>query len=280
MRKYVRTCATNLKWGPILKEAAKIVGSYETGVTLRQLFYRLVALLLLPNLQGRYQHLSKLTAKARREGTFPDLIDQTSSIRRPPSWDSPAAAQAWLKAVYRRDRTQGQPWSIYNGVEKVAMREQLEATFDEQGLPIIALGGYASQTLVDEVKRDIRKWGRPAVLIYGGDDDPTGDDILRDFVERVGLFDKVVRVALSDDQVRAYNLPFNPDPEEMRKLENDPRAERFKAQHGTLAQYELDALPPDDLMDLYKSAVAEFWDEDAFQRVLRQEARERDSLPG
>ncbi len=32
-----------LDWPPIIDRAAQIVASYDTGVTLRQLFYRLVA---------------------------------------------------------------------------------------------------------------------------------------------------------------------------------------------------------------------------------------------
>jgi hypothetical protein len=276
----VRTCAKNLKWAPIVQRAKEIVESYQTGVTLRQLFYRLVVAQLLPNLQTRYRQLSALTAKARRAGTFPDLIDQTSSIRRPRSFNGPAPAQAWLKRIYRREHTEGQPYSLYNGVEKAGMSEQLEATFWHQGLPVLPLGGYASQTLVDDVRKDIQAWKRPAVLIYGGDLDPTGEDIDRDFVERVGLFDKVIRVALNDEQVQEYGLPFNPDPEVIEKLQRDPRAAKFIERHGSLAQYELDALPPDDLMNLYKNAVAEFWDDAAFQRVLRREAKERRSLPG
>jgi hypothetical protein len=35
-------------WKPILKQAALTMQSYDTGVTLRQLFYRLVAKVILP----------------------------------------------------------------------------------------------------------------------------------------------------------------------------------------------------------------------------------------
>ena len=49
----------NLRWPPIVAEAARIVESYEdTGVTLRQLFYRLVAAELLPNTTTAYSTLS------------------------------------------------------------------------------------------------------------------------------------------------------------------------------------------------------------------------------
>jgi hypothetical protein len=78
-------------------------------------------------------------------------------------------------------------------VEKSGLSEQLGAWFgDPLGVPIVALGGYASQTLADAVRRDIERSGRPAALIYAGDLDPTGLDVDRDFVHRVGVFDKVI----------------------------------------------------------------------------------------
>jgi len=63
----------SVQWGPLLEEAAAIVNSYDTGVTLRQLFYRLVASHELPNTRSYYGRLSTMSAEARREGTFPDL---------------------------------------------------------------------------------------------------------------------------------------------------------------------------------------------------------------
>ena len=53
-------------WPELLERAAAIVESYDTLVTLRQLFYRLVAALLLPNTTNAYKSLSRYTAEARR----------------------------------------------------------------------------------------------------------------------------------------------------------------------------------------------------------------------
>jgi hypothetical protein len=44
-------------WAPVLKRGAELVGSYDTGVTLRQLFYRLIAENAIPNLQSYYRRL-------------------------------------------------------------------------------------------------------------------------------------------------------------------------------------------------------------------------------
>jgi hypothetical protein len=99
----------NRTWPPIVAEAARIVTSYEdTGVTLRQLFYRLVAAELLANTQTAYKGLSKSTAAARRAGPFSALIDRTRAIHRHVSWDGPDDALCTLRAQYRRNRSEGQ----------------------------------------------------------------------------------------------------------------------------------------------------------------------------
>ena len=56
-------------WPLLLEQAATIVRSYDTSVTLRQLFYRLVAAELLPNTTNAYKALSKYSAEARRAGS-------------------------------------------------------------------------------------------------------------------------------------------------------------------------------------------------------------------
>jgi hypothetical protein len=43
-------------------------------------------------------------------------------------------------------------------------------------------------------------------------------------------------------------------------------------------QYEVDALEPEDLRNLYRSVIAQFWNDDAYAEVLRIEERERRQL--
>ena len=77
------------------------------------------------------------------------------------------------------------------------MLAQLEAWFGDHGPAHAGLSGYSSQSFEAEVIADIYADGRPAVLLYAGDFDPSGEDIDRNFVEQVGCFDEVVRVALN-----------------------------------------------------------------------------------
>jgi hypothetical protein len=264
-----------VSWPGVIRQAGEIVQSYTTSVTLRQLFYRLIVINLIPNLQTYYRRLSEMSAVARRQGAFPDLLDRTSKIERYQYFASPEKARQWLQYLYRRDRTEGQEWTIFLGVEKAGISAQLDDWFSNPlGIPHVALGGYASQTLCDDVRRDVERQGRPAVLIYAGDMDPTGEDIDRDFVERCHCFDTVVRVALSEEQVDEFGLEQNSDPEVMDKLERDSRAKKFLERHGSLMQYEVDGLDPNTLRDLFRNAINQFWDDKAYKAVLAREKRE------
>jgi hypothetical protein len=135
-------------WPALLEQAAAIVHTYDTLVTLRQLFYRLVAAQLLPNNINAYKALSRYTAEARRARTFPRLMDRGRTIHRYQTFASRAEAGRWLQAIYRRDRTEGQKVSLYLGVEKAGIVEQLQEWFGDLGIPVVALGGYGSQTYV------------------------------------------------------------------------------------------------------------------------------------
>lgn len=261
-----------LDWSALLAHAAAVVESYDTLVTLRQLFYRLVAAALLPNTTNAYKALSRHTAEARRAGTFPALMDRGRTIHRYQTFASPSEARRWLQNIYRRDRTEGQEHSLYLGVEKAGIVEQLREWFGDLGVPILALGGYGSQSYVDNVAEDARASSRPAVLLYAGDHDPSGEDIDRDFTERTGCWTEVRRVALTAAQVEQYGLPPQPG------KAMDSRAGAFVARHGRLVQVELDALPPDTLRTLFEHAIAEFWDTATYQRVVEREARERRAL--
>jgi hypothetical protein len=96
-----------VQWAPVLEAAREIVDEYDTSVTLRQLFYRLVVAKHIPNLYTYYQRLSYHTARGRREGSFPDLADDSSDFYGGGGDTSPADALRSTAESYRRDRTEG-----------------------------------------------------------------------------------------------------------------------------------------------------------------------------
>lgn len=267
-----RTRRRNIGWPEILEHGARIVRSYETSVTLRQLFYRLVSDETLKNTVSDYQNLSKYSAAARRGGAFPALLDRTSEIHVAATWDSPRELVEAARDQYRRDRTEGQEHQLWIVIEKAGLLDQLSAWFGDLGLPMAALSGYASQTDADQIRSRVRDDGRPAVLLYGGDFDASGEDIFRDLRRRTSCWREVRQVALTAAQVESHGLP------ELPGKYSDSRAGRFMARHGRLVQVEIDALDPDDLRDLFSEAVDAYWDQSAYDDVIEREDREREAI--
>jgi hypothetical protein len=270
---------TRLRWPPIIERAKEIVENSEIMLTLRALFYRLVSEGFIPNVQSAYKRLSALTAEERRQGTFPDLEDRGRQIHRRASCASPQHALEWLTRVYRKDRIEGQPVNLYIGTEKNGMVPQLQAWFDILGVPMLGLGGYPSQTYLDEIRRhamaEYRRTKRRPVLLLAVDFDPSGEDMVRDFDERTGHLFEIVHVALTEEQARDFGLPFDPGKEE------DPWAESFRQRHGGLWQVELDALfgiAPDTLRDLFLAAMEPYRDVSTFADVLAEEDADRAEL--
>jgi hypothetical protein len=189
-------------------------------------------------------------------------------------FDGAADALEAVTQQYRLDRTRGQPVSLYLGNEKAGQVAQLTAWFGDLGIPILPLGGWASQTFAKEVRQHAVSQRRPAILLYACDLDASGIKIGTDFANRSGCWDTVVRVALNLDRVEQYALPENPGKPQ------DPNAADFIAQYGRLFQVELDALDPSDLRDLYQAQIDRWWDDDAYQTVLAEEAEHRATLEG
>jgi hypothetical protein len=262
-------------WPPIIERAAEIVDEYDTAVTLRQLFYRLVAEGLIDNKQSDYTLLSRLTATARRDGTFPSLVDRTRSIERAAHFTSPTDALEALAQQYRRDRLEGQDVLPIIVVEKATLVAQVYAWFGEPwGVPIAALRGYASesyqQAILALVDREVDTSTRDVELFYCGDFDPTGEDIPRAFEDNTGL--TLQRVALDWEQVEKYDLPPAVG------KSTDSRAAAFVARHGQLVQVELEALPPEALRELLQSELDALIDTSMIQKVREREDVERRTL--
>src|SRR5262249_22123230 len=127
-------------------------------------------------------------------------------------------------------------------------------------------------TYVDDIVADVQVQSRAAALLYGGDFDPSGEDIVRDFSARVGCFADVQRVALSADQIEQYQLPPQPG------KATDSRAAGFDGRDGGLGKVERDVLPREVLWALFEAGIAEYWDGATYDAVLAREKAERVSV--
>ena len=183
---------------------------------------------------------------------------------------SPQAALDYAAQVYCRDRTESQAWSVYLEVEKAGMVDQLRAWFGRNlGTPILPLGGNAGHTFKVDVVADVAAAKRPAVLLYAGDFDASGENIYRDFIKHTDCWDKIVRVGLTWEQIEQFGLTVAVG------KAKDSRAPGFIERHGSNMQVELDALNPEYLRALFAHAIDGYWDASAHEAVLVEEHEER-----
>jgi hypothetical protein len=116
--------------------------------------------------------------------------------------------------------------------------------------------------------------GKPGVLFYLGDFDPSGEDMVRDIQDRLDMFGANVdvrKVALTMPQVQQYNPPPNPA-----KL-TDPRASGYVERYGD-ESWEVDALPPNVLAQIIRAAFQKIVDRRAMRTVKQREEVDKGRL--
>ncbi len=134
--------------------------------------------------------------------------------------------------------------------------------------------GYPSFSYVRRMASYIRNRlkGKPTVVLYFGDLDPSGVDIERDLSERLQKYGagdfKVRRIALTRDQILQYSLPPMP------VKKSDARTPSFVANFGE-ETVELDALDPNMLKLLVHRSVEEHIDLATWKRKEDEIARLR-----
>ena len=112
-------------------------------------------------------------------------------------------------------------------------------------------------------------------ILYFGDFDPSGEDIVRDLDESFGFLGvepEVVKVALTADQVEEYDLAPN-----FAKL-TDSRAKKFIEKYGEKSAVELDALPVKVLRRLIRESIEVKLDLSALEAVRKTQAQEQARL--
>lgn len=248
-------------------------------LTLRQLYYQLVSRDIIPNKQNEYAKLSNLLKNGRMAGIV-DWDSIEDRIREP---DVPFSADSIQEAIfavanqYRRDRQEGQNNYIEVWCEKDALSNILQRITHKYHVQLMINRGYSScSAMYDASKRFKRaeKRGQDCKLLYFGDHDPSGLDMVRDVSERLLEFDvsvEVKHIALTTEQVQFYAPPPNPA-----KI-TDPRAEWYISKYGKTS-WEVDALQPQVLTKLISEEIESIIDLDQFEHMKRIETIEKKML--
>lgn len=279
MKQQFKAVKFNSGTGAKLQKALEIIDMYaEEGLilTLRQLYYQLVSQNVIPNNVREYSKLSYLLVKARMGGIvdWEAIEDRT---RRPylPYWayDVPDALNDCLES-FRLNRQQDQENYVEVWCEKDALSGVLSSRVtNEYHIRLLVNRGYSSATaMYDSAQRLMRS--RSSHVLYLGDHDPSGLDMIRDIEDRLdefGCHPVVHRLALTKDQIEEHDPPPNP------AKWKDKRADKYVAEHGETC-WEVDALPPKVLIGILKDAIKQLVDIPQYEAMLDAEDEEKEWL--
>lgn len=255
-----------------------ILEEYEKqgySLTLRQLYYQLVARHKIPNVVQEYSKLSSALVAARMNGlTDWDMIEDRTRKPHLLYWvlNIEEAVQDMVRD-YRLNRQRGQKNYVEIWTEKDAVSNILKRASEHFHVKLMANRGYSSCSAMKEAFDRMETSGKKAIIIYVGDHDPSGLDMIRDIRERLDEFGveefEVDHVALTKEQVEEYKPPPNPA-----KI-TDPRAKWYISEHGS-ESWELDALRPNDLERIVRKSVEKYIDLDLFRSVIQKEKEDKE----
>jgi len=259
-------------------DAAVVVLSEYHPQTVRQVYYRLVASQVIENTISQYKAVSGALVQARQEGLIPwEYIEDR--LRRPRAvnmWEDLQDFLQDVKRAYRRDVWQEQGELLEVWLEKDALSGIFEDVLRPYGVTLNVGRGYDSWSSIREAAMRYEDWGGPVTVLYFGDFDPSGRDMVRSLGERLGFFGtcpEIEIMAILSDDIDKYDLP----PAFTKRT--DTRRAGFVAKHGDRA-VELDALPLPVLRERIESTVRDRLDLDALRLVWAQEKRDQERLDG
>src|SRR5262245_33941437 len=205
-----------------------------------------------------------------------DVIrDDGGIISEPNHWDSAEQFMAVIRIRAKNftlDHSAGQATRLVVICEAGGMVPQLERVAHPFGITVMSGGGFDSLTDKHKFAAALAGHDRPTEVLHVGDYDFEGVSMFLAFLEDVEAFaDELggratfTRLALTPVQIRRYRLPTAP-----------PKATDNRAFSGQTCQAE--ALPPDVLANILRTAIEESVDRRVLDRVLRQERRIRDGM--
>jgi len=248
-------------------------------MTVRQVYYQLVSRQVIENSRSAYQGVSRLLVDARRSGEIPwDWIeDRLRRPRTPSMWtDLPEFFQT-VRRSYRRDVWSDQPRYLEVWLEKDALSGIFEDVLDPYGVTLNVGRGYDGWSSIHSAAQRYRRrqaGGRQTSILYFGDFDPSGEDMVCSLRKRLadcGCTPERLKVARTRADSERYQLPADCT------KATDTRQAGFVDKYGDVA-VELDALPGLVLRDRVESEVVARMDSAALDETRRMEGEDIETL--
>lgn len=162
-------------------------------LTLRQMYYQLVSKDLIPNHDKVYKKLSKLKDDVVYSGMVDWSVFEDRGRIPKRAYFEEDVKSALLRTIdfYKLDRQHGQTNHIEVWTEKDAISDILQRVTNPYTIHLVVNKGYSSSTAMYASYRrfmDAIGNGQKIVILYFGDHDPSGLDMVRDIKDRIIYF--------------------------------------------------------------------------------------------
>lgn len=170
-----------------------IIREYQSAgykLTLRQLYYQLVSRDVIPNKVSEYAKLSNLLKEGRMSGEvdWSAIEDRLRRPEKPATWDDPKQVLRAAMYSFKSDYMKNQPNYLETWVEKDALSGVLSRVTEQYHVPIMVNRGYSSVSAMYEAYnrfKDAIANDKKVIILYLGDFDPSGVDMIRDIRSRI-----------------------------------------------------------------------------------------------
>jgi hypothetical protein len=261
--------------------------------TVRQLYYRMVTMKVIPNKPSAYKGFDAQLVRLREDGEVSDdlFVDSARKVTggdeqdmdlneffKERLEDMKTDSMLFSKALWK-----DQPYNIMVVLEKDALARLVEEVTARYRIPLAVGRGYSSRTQIlrmadkyDDGSEDLESGEEKTNLIlYLGDHDPTGLDIERSLEDRFnqewsGDF-TIERIALTFEQ--AKTMKFVPDPTKPK----DARALGYVQKYGNQA-WELDSIEPRLFQKMIKDRISSYIDVPKWNAAIEEQKRCRKIL--
>lgn len=181
----------------IVQAVNAILAEYDFPLTLRQIYYRLVASGLIPNKRSAYNQLSKTLVKARENNEVNDtrIEDRARQVlKAKEGYDNPEqfteTMEKWFRgagATYTANLWADQDAFVEVWVEKDALSRVIAQAADPYRVTICPSRGYSSYTYIKRMAIDDRlsDVDKPIIILDFRDHDPSGIQMTEDLQRRL-----------------------------------------------------------------------------------------------
>jgi hypothetical protein len=259
------------------RAALRTIVSTGRPMTVRQVFYQATVHGLVPKTEQGYAMVKTDLTWLRRNGEMPYdwLADNTRWQRKPVTYNGIEHALEECANFYRKALWTHADCYVEVWIEKDALSGVVYPITDRYDVPLMVARGYASLSFLHGAAEYIASLDVPTHIYHFGDYDPSGvnagekiEETLRELAPDADI--TFERIAVTPEQIRAWNLPTRPT------KQSDSRAKRF----GDAESVELDAIEPGRLRALVEAAIERHLPPDQLEVLEAAEESERAVLRG